>query len=66
MRRRKRARREGDASLTIDPMVAWGVSAAGRAKPADDEPAPSAAILIILLGLPALLVLAGILALVLG
>ena len=54
---KKRVPQDEDASLTMDPSVAWGVWAARRARPADDRP-PSPAILIVLLGVPTILIVA--------
>jgi hypothetical protein len=82
MKRRRRGHDEGvkrrplpqheDASLTTDPLVAWGAWVADNMQQGErdlsphDRSAPSALILVPLLGLPALLLIGAILAVVLS
>jgi len=70
--KRRRLPQDEEASLTTDPLVAWGAWVADNMQQRErdlsphDRSRPSALILVPLLGLPALLVIGTILAVVLS
>jgi hypothetical protein len=65
VKRKRHLPQDEKASLTMDPLVAWGTWAAGKNPPATEEKKASPAIVFILLTPPAILVIALILSLVL-